>query len=116
MQVRWFLSPFFTDEETNQLIPVCAAYGARYICPRHPDPPSGVALVQMLCDVHQVEAAQLDSRLVLLPELQDLTPVPQQVIDAYSSWGAVAEMTLAQLLSMLSKQELAFSKKLQAPN
>lgn len=112
MQCRWFLTEFYQDEDLNIIVPVCSAYGGRYLCPTHPDTPDGWALVQMLCDAHQLEAAAQDPRVIVLPLTFDPSPLPQQVTDNYTTWGATAGMSLGALLAKLAVAEPTFANTL----
>ena len=88
MDAHWFFSQVYTDPDLNMTVPVCNAYGGQYFCPTYPSTPTGWALVQMLANAHQLEAAKQDQRVLVLPITMDPTPLPQQVTDNYASWGA----------------------------
>jgi hypothetical protein len=109
MQARWFLSQFATDGTLGIQVPVCSAYGGQYLCPTHPGTTDGWALVLMLCDPHQAEAAAQDSRVLVLPQIYDTSALPQAVTDAYTSWGATTGMSLSALLVQLAKSEPIFA-------
>lgn len=108
MQPRWILSQFFYDSDYQMDLPVCAAYGGDWVCPTMPATPEGWALVQLLCNTHQLDAASSDSRIVICPVLADPSPLPSAVTDAYASWGATAGMSMAQLLAKLGQTEPVF--------
>jgi hypothetical protein len=105
MQNIWVLSKFFRDEN-NILLPAANAYGNAWRCPRYPDTDEGFALVQLSADLHQLEAAKSDDWVVVIPNMY--SPLPQQVVDAYSGIGATDGMTLAQLLDVLTAIEPLF--------
>lgn len=109
MQVRWLLSQFFEDETIGHDVPVCNAYGGTWHCPTKPADANGWALVQILCDAHQLDAAAQDPRIVVCPLVFDPAPLPQKVIDAYASWGAVPGMSMGALLAKLAEAEPAFT-------
>jgi hypothetical protein len=102
---RWFFSEFFLDDDHDHLVPVANAYGNRWHCPRLPEGEGGYALIEMLTSVHQIEAARQDPRVTVCPTAMSPTPVPQNIIDAYASWGATPGMTMGQLLATLAEQE-----------
>ena len=113
MDARWFLSQFYQDGVVQVTTPVCAAYGAKWMCPTHPaDPTNGWALVQMLSDPHQIEAAREDPRVIVCPLVFDPAPLDPRIIAAYESWGATPGMTLAGLLSHLHEAEPSFGASL----
>jgi hypothetical protein len=112
MQARHFLSQFFTDSASGLNMPVCIAYGKDWLCPTYPATPDGWAIVQMQCDSHQLEAAAQDPRVLVLPLAFDPSPLPQQVIDVYASWGATTGMSLGALLSTLASVEPIFGHSL----
>ena len=109
MEARWFLSQFYEDTVIQSPVPVCSGYGMQWFCPTMPaDLASGWALVQMLADSHQIAAAGQDPRIVVCPLLFDPSPLPEAVINAYTSWGATAGMSLAALLAKLHAAEPVF--------
>jgi len=111
MNPRWFLSQFYTDSAMNNMvIPICTAYGTEWFYPTAPVTANGWALVSMLCNAHQIDAAAQDSRVLVLPQLYDPSALPAAVITAYSSWGATTGMSLAQLLVQLAKTEPLFGQ------
>jgi hypothetical protein len=113
MQSRYFLSQFFTDEALNMRVPVCRAYGTgSWKCPTNPATDGGWALVQMYTSALQIEAAKQDPRVVVCPLLFDPSPVPQAVIDAYTSWGATSGMSMGALLTKLAAKEPVFAHSL----
>lgn len=112
MDAHWFFSQVYTDPDLNMTVPVCNAYGGQYFCPTYPSTPTGWALVQMLANAHQLEAAKQDQRVLVLPITMDPTPLPQQVTDNYASWGATTGMSLAALLCKLAETEPVFGNSL----
>jgi len=112
MQTRWFLSKFYTDATLDMLVPVCTAYGGKWLCPRLPETTDGWAIVLMLTSPQQMEAAKQDSRVTVLPLPFDPSPLPQQVTDTYASWGATTGMSFGALLSKLSETEPIFGQDL----
>lgn len=112
MQARWFLTQFYADEQLGINVPVCSAYGGHYLCPTLPSASDGWALVQMQCDLQQIEAAAQDSRVLVLPLLFDPTALPQTVIDTYSAMGATSGMSLAALLAKLAESEPVYGHSL----
>jgi len=112
MQARYFLSQFFTDPVSTLTMPVCIAYGKDWLCPTYPATADGWAIVQMLCDSHQLDAAVQDPRVLVLPLVFDPTPLPQQVTDTYTSWGATTGMSLGALLAKLAETEPVFGHSL----
>jgi hypothetical protein len=107
MQARWILSQFYRDS-ANQLIPVASDYGANWLCPTNPATDTGWALVLINIDPHQVDAAGGDARVVVCPLVFDPSAVASAVIDAYSSWGATAGMSMGALLAKLASVEPIF--------
>lgn len=104
MNRRWFFSQFFRDATGNR-VPVCAAYGGQWFCPRWPAVEDGWALVFMLSAPQQIEAAGFDPRVLVC---SGVGSVPQAVADTYSSMGATASMTLEALLTRLAQTEPLF--------
>src|SRR5581483_4448750 len=106
MLVRWFFSQHHTCPDLGHRFPICRAYGNEWHVPLHPEAEDGWALVQMLCDPHQIEAAKQDHRIVYLSPTGQL---PKAVIDAYEKFGAKPQMDLATLLTVLSEHEPRFA-------
>jgi hypothetical protein len=105
---RWMLSAFFRDDTGTQF-PVCIAYGQRYSCPSHPPADAGLALVYVSTTAIQLEAAQVDSRVTVLPSIIDPSPVPQSVVDCYAGAGITAGMNLYQVLSKLGESDPSYT-------
>lgn len=112
MQSHWFLSQFYLDAALSIRVPVCTAYGGKWLCPTGPATDDGWALVQMLSTPMQMEAATADGRVVVCPYLFDPSTVPASVTTAYAEWGATAGMSLGALLAKLSETEPLFSRPL----
>jgi len=104
MTPRWMLTTFFRDE-LNNLIPVASAYGHTYRVPMNPPTDDGYALIEMWSGAHQIEAAKQDPRLIVCPYLFDPSPLPDAVIQAYASFGAIAGMSMGVLVAMLADIE-----------
>lgn len=104
MNKRYLLTQFFVDA-TGHRVPVCSAYGARWFCPRCPSSPDGWALVLIDCLPQQIEAAKLDPRVCVIPEIG---AIPQSVVAAYSAMGAKAGMGIQDLLAKLAEVEPLF--------
>jgi hypothetical protein len=100
MLKRWMLTQFFTSE--GRTIPVCSAYGSRWLCPCFP-PEGGWALVHILTSVHQIEAARQDDRVLVCP--MGNQNVPLEVVDAYSYKGITLGMTMYQVFDKLAETE-----------
>ena len=69
---------------------------------------NGWALVLIMATHIQVAAASQDPRVVVYPMMFDPSPVPTQVVTAYSAMGATTGMSMGGLIAKLCKAESAY--------
>lgn len=79
-------------------LPIVAAYCDLWDAPWHHN---GYALVNCTLDITHLMAAQKDPRLTVCPRVNDATAIDAAIVTAWSDLGAVAGMTMRQLLEQL---------------
>jgi hypothetical protein len=105
------LSRFYRDA-ANNIVPTCTAYGGQWWTPMFPeDVENGWALVKILCNGHQIDAARQDDHVIVCPLEYDPRPLDKRIIDAYSSWpGVDSDMNMGALLATLTDKEPVFGR------
>lgn len=78
----WFLTQHYIDE-TGWMHPVAYDYGQHFFCPVTPATPDEWALVRVAIDVHQIEAAKQDPRLIYCG--REYNTPPPKLLEVYAS-------------------------------
>lgn len=106
MQV-WMLSKFYTDTVHGFLWPYADAYANGHVCPVHPDPADGWALVKCESNTGQLEAAAQDPNVQPYRTMWDT--ITAETASAYQNKGATAGMMLCQLIALLAQSDGGFA-------
>src|SRR6476619_7945395 len=102
---KWMLTQCWIDSKGNWL-PVCMAYGHRWLMPSRPSDIADWCLVLILTSSHQMDAATQDPRVQVYRT--SFATITDETVATYASQGAEPGMSLGELLDVLSAENANF--------
>lgn len=105
---RWIWSELesYEHEHGEHDLPVAREYSnGVWLAPMHF---GNYALVQVETDLHHLEAAKQDHRVIVLSSVQSADRIPSAMANHLLDWGVSPDMTLHEVLSVLGEREPLF--------